>query len=152
LLQHGILACYTSCRNQNFQLVYSSLLAPFYPSENSVSVEGEISTPREIKAGVPQGFVLSPTLYNMYINDTPKHQMLSGPHTCMYATVRKGGYILRKLQRGLSSIETWCECWNIKINEDRIGLYFCHRLRPPEAQLTLNGRNIPFVNYLNSWV
>jgi hypothetical protein len=31
-----------------------------------------MSKPRDILAGVPQGFVLSPTLYNLYINDTPQ--------------------------------------------------------------------------------
>jgi hypothetical protein len=29
-------------------------------------------TPRDIKAGVPHVSVLSPTLYNFYINDTPQ--------------------------------------------------------------------------------
>jgi hypothetical protein len=37
-----------------------------------VSVEGENSTPRYMQARVPQRSVLSPTLYNLYINDTPK--------------------------------------------------------------------------------
>jgi hypothetical protein len=54
---------------------------------------------------------------------------------------------LIKLQRGLSSMETWCEHWNIKINEDKTrGIYFSRSRRPPESHLTLNGRNIPFVN------
>jgi hypothetical protein len=34
----------------------------------SVSVEGEISTPREMQAGVPQVSVLSPALFNTYTN------------------------------------------------------------------------------------
>jgi hypothetical protein len=28
-------------------------------------------------------------------------------------------------------------------------IYFSHRLRPPEAHLTLNERNIPFINHVN---
>jgi hypothetical protein len=35
--------------------------------EFRVSVEGELDTPRDIQAGVPQGSVLSPTLYYLYI-------------------------------------------------------------------------------------
>jgi hypothetical protein len=61
-------------------------------------------------------------------------------------TDHKEGYILRKLQRGLSAIETWCERWNVKINEDKTqAIYFSHRLRTLEAHLTVNGQNISFV-------
>jgi hypothetical protein len=81
-----------------------------------------MSSPREMLAGVPQGSILSPTLYNIYINDTPQtpgvYLALFADDTCLYATDRKEGYVLRKLQRGLDAIDTWCECWNIKINED----------------------------------
>jgi hypothetical protein len=95
----------------------------------SVSVEGEMSTPRIMKAGVPQGSVLSPTLFNMYINDTPQtigvHLALLADDACLYATERKEGYVLRKLQRGLNSIAEWSKRWNI--NEDKTqAIYFSH--------------------------
>jgi hypothetical protein len=67
----------------------------------------------------------------------------------MYATDRKEGYIIRKLQQGFSAVETWCECWNIKINKDKAQvIYLSHRLRPPEAHLPLNGQNISFVSHV----
>jgi hypothetical protein len=41
----------------------------------------------------------------------------------------------------------WCERWNIKVIEEKTRvIYFTHRNRPPDSPLTLNGRNIPFVN------
>jgi retron-type reverse transcriptase len=50
------------------------LISSFLSQRNfNVSVEGEISTPREMRAVVPQGSVPSPTLYNMYINVAPKY-------------------------------------------------------------------------------
>jgi len=64
----------------------------------------------------------------------------------MYATERKEGYVLRKLQRELTANESWCERWNIKINEDKNqDFYFSHRRAPVGNHLTLKGRNIPFV-------
>jgi hypothetical protein len=110
-----------------------------------------MSTPREIQAGVPQGSVLSPTLYSIYINDAPQspgvHLALFADDTCIYATDRKEGYVLRKLQGGLTSVGSWCERWNIRINEDKTqAIYFSRGNKPPETSLTLNGRNIPFVN------
>jgi hypothetical protein len=67
-----------------------------------ISVESEISTPRNIKAGVPQGSVLSLKLYSIYINNTPKTRSvylgLFADDTCIYATDSKEGYVPRKLQ------------------------------------------------------
>jgi hypothetical protein len=118
-----------------------------------VSFNGDMSTPRDTEAGVPQGSVLYPIWHSIYINDTPKipgvYLGLFDDNSCIYVTDRKDGYVLRKLQRGLSVIDTWCECWNIKINKDKAqAIYFSHRLGPPEAHFTLNGRNIPFVNHV----
>jgi hypothetical protein len=90
-------------------------------------------------------------LCNMYTNDTPRtigvQLTLFADDTCLYATERMECYILRKLQRELNTMEEWSKRWNIKINEDKTqAIYFSHRIRPPESLLTLNGRNIPYVN------
>jgi hypothetical protein len=43
----------------------------------------------------------------------------------------------------------WYEHWNIKIDEEKTqAIYFSHSLRPPEAQLTLSGWNIPCINHV----
>jgi hypothetical protein len=118
-----------------------------------VSAEGEMSTPRYMQAGVPQGSVLSLTLYTLYFNDSPPpptfgvNLALFADDTCLYATDHKEGYVLRKIQHELNSIVAWCECWNIKINEDKTWvIYFTHKNRPPDSPLMLNGWNTPFVN------
>jgi hypothetical protein len=104
-----------------------------------------------MQAGVPQGSVLSPTLYNLYINDTPQAPVVNlalfADDTCLYATDRKESYVLRKIQRVLNCMAAWCVRWNIRINEEKTrAIYFTHRNRPPYSPLMLNGRNIPFVN------
>jgi hypothetical protein len=70
-----------------------------------VSVEREMSTPRVMQAGVPQGYVLSPTLFNMYITDAPQtqgvHLALFTDDTCLNATDRKES-LVSILQRGVS--------------------------------------------------
>jgi hypothetical protein len=73
-----------------------------------------------MQAGPPQGPVLSNTLYNLYMNDTPQTQglylSLIADDTCLYATKHKEGYVLRKIQVVLNSMAAWCERWYIKIN------------------------------------
>jgi hypothetical protein len=62
-------------------------------------------------------------MYSIYVSYTPQtpgvNLALFADDTSLYATERKEGYVLRKLQRGFDAIETWCARWNIKINEDK---------------------------------
>jgi hypothetical protein len=69
------------------------------------SVEHEMSTLRYMDADVPQGSILSLTLYNLYINDIPQaiggHLALFADDTFLYTTDRKVGYVVRRFQRRL---------------------------------------------------
>jgi hypothetical protein len=56
--------------------------------------EGEMSTPRVMQAGVPQGSVLSPTLFNMDINDAHRTH---GVHLALFA----GDTYMRQIARSV---------------------------------------------------
>jgi hypothetical protein len=122
LTPHGTLACYINYRNCTSSLI--KLISSFVSNiKFSVMIEGELSTPWNIQAGVPQGSVLSPTLYSLYINHTLQtpgvYLALFVDDTCLYSTDRKECYVLRKLQRDLTSIESWCERWTLRLMKIR---------------------------------
>jgi hypothetical protein len=67
--------------------------------------------------------------------------------TCIYATEKHERRALCKLQRGLTTVNSWCERWNSKIREGKIqAIYFSERFRVPVDVLQLTLRDIPFVN------
>jgi hypothetical protein len=75
------------------------------------------------------------------------HLALFSDATCVYATEKHECRVLNKLQRGLTAVGSWCQRWNIKINEGKPrAMYFSKRRRMPRYGLQLNGRNIPFLN------
>jgi hypothetical protein len=85
-----------------FSISLTKLIGTFLSQRKfRVSVDNEISTPRDMQVRVPQGSVLSPTLFNLYINDVPQthgvHLVLFADDFCLYATDRKEGFIFRNL-------------------------------------------------------
>jgi hypothetical protein len=54
-------------------------------------------------AGLPQGSVLAPVLYSLYINDAPAepgiHVAQFADDTCIYATEKHERHVFNKLQR-----------------------------------------------------
>jgi retron-type reverse transcriptase len=84
----------------DFSVSLIKLISSFlYKRKFFVSVEGETSTPRIMKAGVPQASILSPTLFNISVNNTPQaigvHLALFADDICLHATERKEGYVLK---------------------------------------------------------
>jgi hypothetical protein len=75
------------------------------------------------------------------------HLALFADDTCIYASEKHEHCVLCKLHWGLTAVNSWCEHWNIKINERKTQvIFFSRRHRVPDSILQLNGWDIPFVN------
>ena len=89
----------------------------------SVRIAGELSDPVSLQAGTPQGSVLSPLLYLIYVNDVPIDPVKNKCDGGQFAddislwTLDKSMKVTRlRLQRALSDLELWCSRWRIKLN------------------------------------
>ncbi|KAL4103929.1 hypothetical protein QTP88_019246 [Uroleucon formosanum] len=89
----------------------------------SVRVGSSFSSPTEIKAGVPQGAVIAPLLFNLYISDQP-----TSPHTlvgdfaddkAILATSPDPVLASSYIQDHLFSLESWYKTWGVKMNETK---------------------------------
>ncbi|GBO13245.1 RNA-directed DNA polymerase from mobile element jockey [Araneus ventricosus] len=76
-----------------------------------------------IKAGTPQGSILSPLLYAIYTSDFPKTNQImncfSADDTDILAKGSTINYVIHTLQKGLNNIEKWCMLWRVAINTDK---------------------------------
>lgn len=117
-----------------------------------VEIDGCQSNEKSIPAGVPQGSVLSPLLYSLYISD---FKSLSGNDVAFYADdsafVSHGkvsNAIIKRMQRSLNSASKYFTKWKIKINEDKsqaiIFPFNNSRKRIPSRPFTVQNKLIPF--------
>ena len=86
-----------------------------------VSTEGFHSTFKTVNAGVPQGSVLGPFLFLMYINDITNSVeskiKLFADDTSLYEIIDNNqNEISEKLTSDLGNINTWALQWDIKFN------------------------------------
>ena len=90
-----------------------------------VEFNGKNSDRFDIPAGVPQGSLLSPLLFNIFINDIPKtkscHLAIYADDTALYCDAPwKNVKTLKKLlENGLVKISKFFEYWKIKINSSK---------------------------------
>lgn len=84
-----------------------------------VVVDGHASTPCKVTSGVPQGSVVGPILFLVYINDLPNSVVstarLFADDTVIYNTTENR----QTLQNDLEALEKWEIDWNMQFNPSK---------------------------------
>lgn len=111
--------------------------------KQKVVVDGEASTYASVTSGVPQGTVLGPVLFLMYINDLPdglsSHTRLFADDCVVYRSITEESDS-SSLQHDLDKLGEWETKWQMKFNIAK-----CHTLRisksrhPIDTSYSLHG-------------
>ena len=123
-----------------------------------VTVDGFLSDYKHIHAGVPQGAVLSPLLYNVYVADIPSCKLIQmaqfADDTCIFyqSKHRNIPKTISFLQQAIDQLSDWFARWNIKINAQKTqAIVFSKTGHRVEAPIKIQNCVIPYntsVKYL----
>lgn len=114
---------------------------------------GEHTIKQQLTRGTPQGAVLSPWLWNIFINDLFKTVEDSGiqiqcfaDDIVMYQEIKSKNNVA-KMQKALKVIEKWGEKWNVAFAANKTKAIHFTRLRKPSTlpALHFNGSVIEYV-------
>ena len=108
-----------------------------------VSIQGSKSRWCPVTSGIPQGSVLGPTLFIIFVNDLPSHvkntAKLFADDTKLYCRVPASGMV--SLQADMDALAAWSRKLLLPFNEAKCRVMHVGS-RNPEIQYTLNGRLI----------
>ena len=120
------------------------------------------SSSRPIKYGVPQGSVLSPLLYNIFVHDIPQPRdckiTLYADDTVIFASSRYIKGLVRNIQTGVKKVTNFYKKWKISLNPNKTQVMFhtkrkCKQLPPTTVKIL--GEEISVqkeVKYLGIWL
>ena len=122
--------------NRSFKVKINESLSPKFP----------------IKAGVPQGSVLSPLLFSLFINDIPKKDQINQSYSLLFADdlttffiFKKTGHLNAQINKYLKEVEKWLIKLKMKMSAEKCNFIIFNKKSSSDPCLNLNlfGKTIP---------
>ena len=116
-----------------------------------VTLNGQYSEYTMIESGVPQGSVLGPLLFLIYINDLEKglksNVKFYADDTMLYSTVNDPSTSAANLNHDLELIRNWAYQWKMEFNPDPTKqatevLFSCKRSKVDHPPIYFNGNQV----------
>ena len=124
--------------------IFSILKAFLSDRKLHVVIDGQQSETHSISSGVPQGSILGPTLFLIYINDLPDELIcklvIYADDTTLYScldgkaeTEEQRLALSQSLESDLSRISDWGKKWQVTLNSEKTKVLSANRYVNPEA-------------------
>lgn len=114
-----------------FGETFTRWITDFLSDRNqTVSIRGKFSQPAEVLSGVPQGSVLGPLLFLLYVNEIP--EVIQGTAKLFADDTKVFDKASRKdvLQKDLDTLYKWSSKWLLKFNESKCKVMHVGRNNP----------------------
>lgn len=143
---------------QKFPMYLIKLIQSFLSNRSfAVSIQGASSRKYKILAGVPQGSVLSPTLYNLFTSDLNFSKCEKGmfaDDTTIQFSSKNPTKIVKNLNLACKELSNYSTKWKIKLNHGKTKAAFFTRRKalkwyPTEKVCALNSK-IPWDNSIKT--
>lgn len=117
----------------------------------SVHIGSTSSANRCIPAGVPQGSILGPYLFILYLNDIPNQTRTTlacfADDTACFTSSSDTDLIISRLQLAIEKLCEYFEKWKLKLNAAKTEAVIFSRMRKnPAKKLNIDGYSIPWNN------
>lgn len=136
----------------DFPLYMVQLVASYLHSRKfRAKVEAVLSSEWALSAGVPQGSLLLPLLFTLYVSDMPKTKKTSmtlyADDIAILASLWCPKMATSYLQEAILRLKSWFARWRIKVNpEKNEAVLFNRKRKDPQGYVVMFGRKIEWKN------